>query len=37
MNEVKYYPVVSIDSDGVEKQPMFPVDDEKIVRNSHKM
>ena len=37
MDEVRYYPVVSMDTEGVEKQPMFPTDNEKSVKENHAM
>lgn len=37
MTEVKYYPLVDTDTDGFEKQPMFPTEDEKTVAASHRM
>ena len=37
MIEVKYYPLVDTDTNGFEKQPMFPTEDEKTVAASHRM
>lgn len=37
MTEVKYYPLVDTDTDGFEKQPMFPMEDEKTVAASHRL
>ena len=35
MRDTLYYPLLSMDSDGDEKQPMFPTKDERTVRENH--
>ena len=37
MQDIRYYPVVDMDTDGAEKTPLFPVTDGDIVCLSHRV
>ena len=36
MTEIKYYPIVDTDTEGLEKQPLFPTSDYKSVQEHHR-
>ena len=37
MEELRYYPLISMDTDGREKQPMFPTTDRAAVTRANKL